>query len=144
MLGLKVFVRVQTFRRAPPVLPCNFCHPDAWKLWYFFLQKQHLTCIPNVKSFPVYRRKWAKELDLRKWESVSFKATAARRSRVFLKQLQLTQLLQQITNNQYIKYMINMIWLCINDIFKATTARRSRASLLEATSTHTAATKIKS
>ena len=101
MFGLKIFVRVQTFWRAPPVLPCNFCHPDAWKLWYFFLQKQHLTCIPNVKSFPVYRSKWARELDLRKWESVSFKATAARRSRVFLKQLQLTQLLQKITNKQY-------------------------------------------
>ena len=27
MLGLKIFVRVQTFRRGPPVLPCNFCHP---------------------------------------------------------------------------------------------------------------------
>ena len=29
MFGLKIFVRVQTFRRVPPVLPCNFCHP-AW------------------------------------------------------------------------------------------------------------------
>ena len=28
MFGLKIFVRVQTFRRVPPVLPCNFCHPD--------------------------------------------------------------------------------------------------------------------
>ena len=27
MFGLKIFVRVQTFRRVPPVLPCNFCHP---------------------------------------------------------------------------------------------------------------------
>ena len=27
MFGLKIFVRVQTFRRAPPVRPCNFCHP---------------------------------------------------------------------------------------------------------------------
>ena len=24
----EIFVRVQTFRRVPPVLPCNFCHPD--------------------------------------------------------------------------------------------------------------------
>ena len=28
MFGLKIFVRVQTFRRGPPVLPRNFCHPD--------------------------------------------------------------------------------------------------------------------
>ena len=27
MFRLKIFVRVQTFRRVPPVLPCNFCHP---------------------------------------------------------------------------------------------------------------------
>ena len=26
MFGLKIFVRVQTFWRVPPVLPCNFCH----------------------------------------------------------------------------------------------------------------------
>ena len=31
MFGLKIFVRVQTFRRVPPVLPCNFCHPEAIK-----------------------------------------------------------------------------------------------------------------
>ena len=31
MFGLKIFVRVQTFRRVPPVLPRNFCHPaDAY------------------------------------------------------------------------------------------------------------------
>ena len=29
MFGLKIFVRVQTFRRVPPVLPRNFCHPDC-------------------------------------------------------------------------------------------------------------------
>ena len=28
MFGLEIFVRVQTFRQVPPVLPCNFCHPD--------------------------------------------------------------------------------------------------------------------
>ena len=28
MFGLKIFLRVQTFRRVPPVLPRNFCHPD--------------------------------------------------------------------------------------------------------------------
>ena len=27
MFGLKIFVRVQTFRQVPPVLPRNFCHP---------------------------------------------------------------------------------------------------------------------
>ena len=27
MFGLKIFARVQTFRRVPPVLPRNFCHP---------------------------------------------------------------------------------------------------------------------
>ena len=27
MFGLKIFVRVQIFRRVPPVLPRNFCHP---------------------------------------------------------------------------------------------------------------------
>ena len=32
MFGLNIFVRVQTFRRVPPVLPRNFCHPDyRWK-----------------------------------------------------------------------------------------------------------------
>ena len=30
MFGLKIFVRVQTFRRVSPVLPCNFCHP-GWR-----------------------------------------------------------------------------------------------------------------
>ena len=29
MFGLKIFVRVQTFWRVPPVLPRNFCHPEA-------------------------------------------------------------------------------------------------------------------
>ena len=27
MFRLKIFVRVQTFRRVPPALPRNFCHP---------------------------------------------------------------------------------------------------------------------
>ena len=31
MFGLKIFVRVQTFQRVPPVLPCNFCHPENTK-----------------------------------------------------------------------------------------------------------------
>ena len=29
MFGHKIFVRVQTFWRVPPVLPCNLCHPGA-------------------------------------------------------------------------------------------------------------------
>ena len=32
MFGLKIFVRVQTFWRVPPVLPRNFCHPVL--KWY--------------------------------------------------------------------------------------------------------------
>ena len=31
MFGLKIFVRVQTFQRVPPVLPGNFCHPANHK-----------------------------------------------------------------------------------------------------------------
>ena len=27
MFRLQIFVWVQTFRRVPPLLPCNFCHP---------------------------------------------------------------------------------------------------------------------
>ena len=30
MFGLKIFVRVQTFRRVPPVLPRSSCHPGVW------------------------------------------------------------------------------------------------------------------
>ena len=32
MFKLKIFVRVQTFRRVPPVLPRNFCHPAVLQL----------------------------------------------------------------------------------------------------------------
>ena len=32
MFGLKIFVRVQTFRRGPPVPPHNFCHPGCFIL----------------------------------------------------------------------------------------------------------------
>ena len=37
MFGLRIFVRVQIFRRVPPVLPRNFCHPASIYskfLWY--------------------------------------------------------------------------------------------------------------
>ena len=30
MFGLKIFVRVQTFRRGPPLPLRNFCHPGCW------------------------------------------------------------------------------------------------------------------
>ena len=40
MFGLNIFVRVQTFRRGPPVPPRNFCHPGTGKpetiRMYFF------------------------------------------------------------------------------------------------------------
>ena len=38
MFGLKIFVRVQTFRRVPPVLPCNFCHPASLSYSLFHLK----------------------------------------------------------------------------------------------------------
>ena len=34
MFGLKIFVRVQTFRQVPPVLPRNFCHPAFWYVFH--------------------------------------------------------------------------------------------------------------
>ena len=34
MFGLKIFVQVQTFRRVPPGLPHNFCHPAPWYIRY--------------------------------------------------------------------------------------------------------------
>ena len=45
MFGLKIFVRVQTFRRVPPVLPCNFCHPDC--RYVLFLVQSFLLCLWN-------------------------------------------------------------------------------------------------
>ena len=45
MFGLKIFVRVQTFRRVPPVLPCNFCHPDC--RYVLFLVQSLLLCLWN-------------------------------------------------------------------------------------------------
>ena len=59
MFGLKIFVRVQTFRRVPPVLPCNFCHPALMHiLWFctlclYTVMQLFLTssCLPRF-SFP--------------------------------------------------------------------------------------------
>ena len=34
MFGLKIFVRIQTFRRGLPVPPQNFCHPGTHCLFY--------------------------------------------------------------------------------------------------------------
>ena len=42
MLGLKIFVRVQTFRRVPPVLPCNFCHPAISYFPLHFKSQDHI------------------------------------------------------------------------------------------------------
>ena len=47
MFGLKIFVRVQTFRRVPPVLPCNFCHPAVLC---------NLSCEHSVRRAIVIRR----------------------------------------------------------------------------------------
>ena len=35
MFGLKICVRIQTFRRGPPVPLCNFCHPATCPLNFF-------------------------------------------------------------------------------------------------------------
>ena len=48
MFGLKIFVRVQTFRRVPPVLPCNFCHPAL----DIYLKSTYFDC------FVISRTKW--------------------------------------------------------------------------------------
>ena len=49
MFGLKIFVRVQTFRRVSPVLPCNFCHPGADGV-VFFLGHPVSKCELHQKS----------------------------------------------------------------------------------------------
>ena len=43
MFRLKIFVRVQTFRRVPPVLPRNFCHPDEVSDFYSSLLQPQTT-----------------------------------------------------------------------------------------------------
>ena len=45
MFGLKIFVRVQTFRRVPPVLPRNFCHPDS-----YILPRFHKFLLPVLRG----------------------------------------------------------------------------------------------
>ena len=50
MFGLKIFVRVQTFRRVPPVLPRNFCHPGRG--CYIVLDYSPVQChITEVRFF---------------------------------------------------------------------------------------------
>ena len=51
MFGQKIFVQVQTFRRVPPVLPRNFCHPDC-KLIKLFKAKLFHIC-PKLKECTV-------------------------------------------------------------------------------------------
>ena len=46
MFGLKIFVRVQTFRRVPPVLPRNFCHPGY--ISYNFQSRRHIMTLGGV------------------------------------------------------------------------------------------------
>ena len=58
MFGLKIFVRVQTFRQVPPVLPCNFCHP-ASKTFDdssidFFIHYFTTEPLPPLKTSEVY------------------------------------------------------------------------------------------
>ena len=54
MFGLWIFVQVQTFRRVPPVLPCNFCLLDGGDdiCWYFWNVPswRNLKTRPNVNS----------------------------------------------------------------------------------------------
>ena len=49
MFGLKIFVRVQTFRWVPPVLPCNFCHPKLG-IMSDFHEHRALTHMTNQSS----------------------------------------------------------------------------------------------
>ena len=58
MLGLKIFVQVQTFRRRPFVLSHNFCHPvpaprgsrDLPKQWFCTLKPKGEARGPRAKS----------------------------------------------------------------------------------------------
>ena len=58
MFGLKLFVWVQTFRRVPPVLLCNFCHPasktfDDFSI-DFFIHYFTTEPLPPLKTSEVY------------------------------------------------------------------------------------------
>ena len=48
MFGLKIFVRVQTFRRGPPVLPRNFCHPDSQSTSSQYSYQQAVLLMPGA------------------------------------------------------------------------------------------------
>ena len=55
MFGLKTFVQIQTFRRVPPVLPRNFCHPD-WNVGplhriSYKIEKKMTIFICNIEEF---------------------------------------------------------------------------------------------
>ena len=63
MFGLKIFVRVQTFRRGPPVLPYNFCNPVRWITpWILSFQ---ISCV--TANITIYRRPLVKYDIRRKW-----------------------------------------------------------------------------
>ena len=48
MFRLKIFVRVQTFRRGPPVPPHNFCHPEVEEPIFGRLGVRGCTIIPAL------------------------------------------------------------------------------------------------
>ena len=48
----EIFVRVQTFRRVPPVLPCNFCHPGDCPQW--------TSIFPSCCLGSLLNRNWSK------------------------------------------------------------------------------------
>ena len=51
MFGLKIFVRVQTFCRGPPMPPRNFCHPE--QLLYFLLDNMKTSAIIFYHEQPI-------------------------------------------------------------------------------------------
>ena len=72
MFGLKIFVRVQTFWRGPPVPPHNFCHPGG------ATYRRHLSCRKSEKmsSRPdwgaasllnLFKRYFQQEYFLKEW-----------------------------------------------------------------------------
>ena len=59
MFGLKIFVRVQTFRRVPPVLPRNFCHPVSYIEWTYRISHAFFwewLFLPDARRFPSLNR----------------------------------------------------------------------------------------
>ena len=55
---LKIFVQVQTFRRVPPVLPRNFCHP-AWECPRTPRAVQALPLVLMARSYFYHSISWS-------------------------------------------------------------------------------------